>query len=191
MDTTLSWIAVALGVSFAFALVSIVFALRHQRAANPPFSNEEQSEWSSTPLTSVQKVAWLAVILGLVEIAALVFIFLARGGPSVYWNDDAMRLQVAGIFIGGLVAHAVMMSWAAARADERDREVMRLAPQVQVVGLMLGLATWHIFLGQRFHDDGAIPMVYNYLIFGSMFILFMLTWFIGVLLGYRLHRFHG
>jgi hypothetical protein len=131
------------------------------------------------------------VILGLVEVAALIFIFMDRGGPSVYWNDDAMRLQVAGIFIGGLVAHALMMGWASARADERDREVMRLAPQVQVVGLMLGLAAWHIFLGQRFHDEGAIPMVYNYLIFGSLFILFMLTWFLGVLLGYRLHRFHG
>jgi len=185
------WILVALGATTLLAVVSALFVLKHMRAANAPFSAEEQSEWSHTPLTSVQKIAWCGLLFGLVESVILITIFLQNGGPANYWEDDAMRLQVAGIFIGGLVIQAVLMSLAAARADERDRSVMRVAPQVQVVGQMLGLAAWHIFLGQRFHDEGAIPMVYNYLTFGSQFILFMITWFAGVLLGYRLQRFHG
>jgi hypothetical protein len=83
------------------------------------------------------------------------------------------------------------MQLAVSRADEREKRVVRIAPQFQVIGLMLCVVAWAVYLGKSFHADGAIPMVYNYLSLGSFFIIFMVTWFVGVLLGGRWERFHG
>ncbi|MBC8327196.1 MAG: hypothetical protein H8E31_00440 [Planctomycetes bacterium] len=152
---------------------------------------EERAELALPSLTPRQKASWLGLLVGVAECIALAALFRVKGGAAVYWEDPEMRLQVIAIFIGVMVLQTILMAAASRRADERDLRVIRTAPQFQAVGLLLGLAAWNIWLGENFHDQGAVPMVYIYLSLGSLFILYLSCWFAGVLLGYRLGRFHG
>mgnify|MGYP006865026473 CR=1 FL=1 len=191
MDQPFPWILVAFAAGLAGMLVVGAFVLVRLRADSVPLSPEDRAEWSRVPLTALQKWSWLGLLLGLVECGVLYAFFAAKGGAAVYWEDDAMRLQVVGIFLGVQILQAMTMALGSRSADERDQRVLRLAPQVQAVGLLLGLAGWNVFLGQKFHDEGAVPMVYTYLTFGSLLIVYMTCWFAGVLLGYRLGRIHA
>ena len=60
------------------------------------------------------------------------------------------------------------------------------APVAQTALIVLGLAGWMVTLAQRFHDEGAVPMVYMYLIFGSVILLMLIGQSLGILLGYWL-----
>jgi hypothetical protein len=55
---------------------------------------------------------------------------------------------------------------------------------VQSTAVLLALAAWLVGLTQRFHDQGAVPMVYMYLIFGSIILVMMIAQSLGVLLFY-------
>jgi hypothetical protein len=55
-----------------------------------------------------------------------------------------------------------------ARFDERDRQVLAQAGTYQIGFVLVSLAIWLVALGQHFHAEGAVPMVYLYLMFGSI-----------------------
>ena len=69
---------------------------------------------------------------------------------------------------------------------ERDRAILARAPLAQSTGLILVLAIWMISLGQMFHAEGVVPMVYIYLIFGSVILTSLIAQSVGILLGYWL-----
>ena len=107
-----------------------------------------------------------------------------------YWVDDDLRLLVLGIFRFGLLGSVgvtnlpLIQLRVRDQLDERDRAVLARAPTAQSTLVLLGLATWLVTLTQRFHDEGAVPVVYLYLIFGSVILLMMIGQSLGIILGY-------
>ena len=169
-------------------LVIGAVVIKNLRVNTIPLTPEERKERSSTPLTVLQKTSLAGFCVGIAECDALYIIFRTRGGAAEYWENDDMRLLVVSIFIGVLVVQSLLIGLATSRADERELRAIKSAPKFQVVAILVGLVLWQIYLGQKFHDAGAVPIVYNYLTFGTIFILYMLSWFAGVLYSGRFGR---
>ena len=111
-------------------------------------------------------------------------------------ENDSLRLTVVGIFIGGLFAYVAILLLAVAKGkaegnlDERDRRILGQASTAQSALILLSLAAWMIYLAEKFRDAGAVPVVYLYLIFGSVVIVNIIGQAVGILLGYwRLARY--
>lgn len=102
-----------------------------------------------------------------------------------------MQHTILGLFIGAIMASLLIDPFGLPRkdgsdvSDERDFRVVERAPRVQSVAMILTLAVWLVFLTLRYHDSGAIPMAFLYLIFFSALIAYTLGLSLGVLLGYR------
>ena len=139
----------------------------------------------------LQKRAWWSLLIGVVT-GGTITLLLATNGAVAYWEHDSFRLTVTGIFIGGLVLHAIVLSSSVMRSkrsgtlDERDRQILNHAPNAQSAAVLLALAAWMICLTERFHDQGAVPVVYLYWIFGSVILVNIFAQAIGILLGYWL-----
>jgi hypothetical protein len=188
MEQSFSWIIVALAVPLVGMLVVGAVFIKKLRGNSVPLTPEERKERSSVPLSLLQKVSLAGLVLGIVECDALYIIFRIKGGSAEYWDNDSMRLLVVAIFIGTLVVQSVFIGIGTRGADERELRAIKSAPQFQVVAIIIGLVLWQTYLGQKFHDTGAIPVVYNYLTFGTIFILYMMSWFAGVLCSNRFGR---
>ncbi len=182
------WAAPMLGIVLLLAGFG-VFLLVRAWPRKPELSAEERSDMADTPMPPLQRRASWGLVIGVVTFGALTAILVTKGAAT-YWEDDNFRLSVMALFIVGLVAQAAITSFpligadARKRLDERDRAVLARAGTAQSTLVLLGLATWLVILGQRFHDQGAVPMVYLYLIFGSVVLLMMIGQSLGILLGY-------
>mgnify|MGYP001826478982 FL=1 len=190
------WMIPVLFTVVALAAVAAVLVARSW-PRTPDLTAEERAELADAPMPTLQKGAWVGLTLGLVTLAAAATLITVRGGAMVYWVDDDLRLMVLGIFILGLAGTAAATNLPIARAevggrlDERDRAIVARAPTAQVTLAILGLAAWLVVLGQRFHDEAAVPMVYLYLMFGCVILLVMIGQSLGILLGYFAGGRHG
>jgi hypothetical protein len=70
------------------------------------------------------------------------------------------------------------------RLDERDQVILRRAGTTQVTLMILTLAAWLVALPKMFHKQGAVPVVYLYLMFGSVILVTLLGQSLGILIGY-------
>ena len=162
----------------------------------PELSAEERAEIADAPMAPLQRRAWLGLAIAVVT-AAIVTWMVATNGAAEYWDNDAFRLRVVFVFIGGLIAWAVvpalllLKDGAGKALDERDHAILARAPTIQPAAILIALAAWMIALADRFHDQGAVPVVYLYLIFGSVMLVNMITQPLGVLLGYWIGLRHG
>ncbi|MGW8284000.1 MAG: hypothetical protein ACWGON_11935, partial [Gemmatimonadota bacterium] len=135
------------------------------------------------------RVEYCILIIGVVALAAI-SVLLTREGVVAYDQDNGLRLLVLGIFVVGLLGSVAFTNLPLLRVhtreklDERDRAVLARAPATQVALMILGLVVWVIALSERFHDEGSVPVVYLYLIFGSVILLMMIGQSLGILLGY-------
>jgi hypothetical protein len=75
--------------------------------------------------------------------------------------------------------------------DEREDAIVSRASIVQPPAILITLAAWLITLTQRYHEQGAVPVVYLYLMFGSVILVLMISQSVGVLLGHRIGGRHG
>jgi len=184
------WMVPLLAAVILLALVAVVHVMR-VLPRKPELSPDELAEIADAPMPTVQKGAWWGFMIGTVAIGAITTI-LSVAGASAYWEDDNLRLLVVGIFLVGLLGSVgvtnlpLIQLRSREQLDERDRAVLARAPTAQASLMLLGLAAWLIALTQRFHDAGAVPVVYLYLIFGSMVLLMMIGQSVGILLGYWL-----
>lgn len=121
----------------------------------------------------------------------MVLMIMTRGGAAAYWENDSLRLQVVGIFLAGLVSCSLLSALAQSKADERERWVLTWGALGQSRALILVMVLWSVILTQRFHDQGAIPVVYFYLILGSLFIVQLVAHFCGILPGSWAARHHA
>lgn len=176
-------------------LLSVVLLARvWSRRADP--SPEEREEMACAPVSPSQKGAWWGLLIGVATLSAIGAI-LATTGAAEYWENDDLRLVVVSIFVGGIIAHPLASNLFRVKAelnessDEREEAIESRAPIVQPPAILLTLAAWNLMLARRYHDEGAVPMVYLYLIFGSVILVMMITQSLGVLLGHWIGQRYG
>jgi len=142
-------------------------------------------------MAPLQKRAWLGLGIGAVLSAAILAVLIINGATSFY-DNDVMRWIVTGLIVGMLVSWAILLAPvlrgtgpAKALYDERDEAVIRRASTAQLWGIIGSLVVWAIALTEIYWDEGAIPIVFPYLIFWSIMIVNTLAQAIGILIGYR------
>ena len=173
-----------------------IYALFKVWRGRPRLTEEERGDAEASPLTLLQRNAWLGVAVGVAALGTIAALINAYG-VAEYWNNDSFRLAIVGFFIGALVVCAVLLSTSAAarkspsRFDERDRQVLSQAGNYQTGFVLLSLAIWLVTLGERFHAEGAVAMVYLYLMFGSIVMISFIGQAAGILLGYWLGERFG
>ena len=144
----------------------------------------------------LQRRAWWGLAISgltLVTVASILF----SQGAAEYWENDDLRLLVMGIFLGGLFAYVAVVLVALAkderdkRLDERDQVILRRVGTTQVTMIILTLAGWLVALSKMFHEQGAVPVVYLYLMFGSVILVALLGQSLGILIGYWIGGRYG
>jgi len=187
----MAWFPVVLVAVVGLGVVAVVLLVR-ARKWSPAMTPEERRELAATPMAPLQKGAWIGLLVSAGTLAILAAIVASRGAMT-YWEDDNLRLLVLAIYISGLAAYAAAQAlpFTRGRADERDRAILARSGMAKSAGLVLAAAAWVIVLAQKFHDQGAVPVVYLYLMFGSLLLVDMIAQSIGILLGYWIGVGHG
>lgn len=187
MNATSGWMVPLFGTVVALAVVAGILLVRVW-PRKPALTAEEEADLAQAPMPTLQKAAWWSLAVGVAALGACAALVTTHGA-AVYWDDDDLRLTVTLIFIVGLLVQvSVLMAPAALHSgrglDERDKAVLARSTMVQSAFVLLTLAGWMISLTERFHDQGAVPVVYLYLIFGSVVLILGIGQAVGVLLGY-------
>lgn len=182
------WQVPMVGAVLLIGVMAIVLLARTWPSGRP-MSAEERAEMASAPMSPSQKGAWCGLLVGVVTLATTSAIICANGAAE-YWENDDLRLLAVMIFIVGIAAHAVVSNifniqaiWSKGE-DEREGAIVSRSSIVQPPAILITLALWLINLTERFHDQGAVPVVYLYLMFGSIILVMMISQSVGVLLGH-------
>ena len=69
--------------------------------------------------------------------------------------------------------------------DERDEAILGRASATQAGAILVTLVIWTIGLAEHFHEAGAVPVSYLYLICWCCIVVHLLGLPVGVLIGYR------
>jgi hypothetical protein len=182
--------AVILWSVLALILVGLVVlvAAYRTRAVLPPL---ELAPGEELPAAPVQRLTRWATGLGLVVGAAAAGI-VAWVGPTVYGEDDTIRLTVTGLALAALLLLAIPSlvagMWAASgdrRVDERDKAIVARAPAGQAAAILVVLAVWTIALQEGYRGAAGIPRDYLYLIMWSCLLVSLVASNAGILIGYR------
>lgn len=182
------WMVPLLGIVIALGVAGGVLLLRAW-PRKPDLTPEEESDLADAPMPTLMKAAWWSLVVGVVTLGLCTFL-VSRSGAAVYWDDDDLRLTVTLIFIVGLMLQmSILMGPVAVGAqrrglDERDKAVLARSTMVQSAFVLLTLAAWMIVLSERFREQGAVPVVYLNLIFGTVVLVLGIGQAAGVLIGY-------
>lgn len=182
-------IVVVLAVIAGFILVR-VWPSRHL------VSDSEAKEMASAPMSASQKGAWCGLLVGVATLITIIAI-LANTGAAEYWENDNLRMLVVAIFILGIVAHPLLSNMFHIKSrwerciDEREDAIVSRASIVQPPAILITMAFWLVTLTREYHDQGAVPVVYLYLIFGSIVLVMMIAQSAGVLLGHFIGSRYG
>jgi len=189
MEATSNWLVPVLGGVLALGAIAVysAYCVWVRRAR---LTAEQRREVAATPMPKLQKRALWSLLLGLITLGVISAI-LTTYGAAEYWDNDDLRLTVVAIFLAGMVTHVGLLTamvsplWSEeSELDERDRQVLAQAPAVQTGLVLVTLAVWNISLIKRFHDQGAVPMVYLYLIFGTVVLVSLIGHSAGIVVGY-------
>jgi hypothetical protein len=141
-------------------------------------------------MAPLQKRALVSLGLGLVWTVILVVLFVARGGVEGFTTDTTTRILLSVLFVALLMFSAFLgVPWKARSGrgvdvDERDLEILRRAPRVQLTAMMLTLAAWVIGLTEYYWAQGSIPIMWPYLMMLTTILASTLAQSAGVLIGY-------
>jgi len=188
------WLPVVLIAVVVLGVVAVALLVKSMPKRGE-ISAQDRAEMAATPMPPLQKRAWWGLSVTVATLATISVILIDRGAAT-YWENDSLRLTVVGIFMGGLFAYVgtlvlPLLKGGLQRLDERDRIVLSRAGSIQSVLVLIALAGWLITLAERFHEQGAIPVVYLYLIFGSIVLINLLGQSLGILLGYWMGSANG
>ena len=141
-------------------------------------------------MTPQQKRAWYGLAIGIVWAAAIVAVFVIKGATA-FDEDTGMRFTVYAIFAAGVLGYVAMLyitGWRmrkqGAIMDERDRLILRKVPVYQMFAVLWTLAGWAIALGEVYHDQGQVPVVFPNLMFFSAIIVNIVFASAGTLIAY-------
>lgn len=186
------YIAIAI-VAFGALAAIAAFKLWPKGA---PLSREERAELSAGPKPMLQKRALLGFGVIAATLAAT-FGIVSQVGAETYYDDDKIRLTVVLIFIAGMMIYSLIVpvSLLGMRArgtlDELDRKVLAKAPAFQSAAMLLAFAAWAIYLSESYHAAGAVPLVYIFLMFGTLVLVNLLAHAGGILIGYWMSARHA
>ena len=194
MQLSLIWLPIGLITVVALGAVAVALLVRSWPKRDE-LSAEERAEMAATPMPALQKRAWWGLAVTLATLA-IITVILMNQGAAAYWEDDSLRLTVVGIFMAGLFGYVVTLLAPLIRGNrhklnERDRMVLSRAGAVQSGLVLIALAGWLITLTERFREQGAIPVVYLYLLFGSIVLINLIGQSLGILLGYWIGSANG
>jgi len=116
-QSTQPWSAAILVIVVLLAAIPIYALFRIWRG-RPRLSDEERSEAAASPLTRLQRNAWLGVAVGVAALGTIA-VLITIYGVAEYWNNDSFRLAILGLFIGALVVCAVLLSASAGLEKKR------------------------------------------------------------------------
>ena len=141
-------------------------------------------------MAPLQKRALISLILGLVWTFILVVLFITRGGVETFSTDATTRILLSLLYVGLLATALVAVPWKARNGrgmdvDERDLAILKRAPQVQLIAVMLTLAGWVIGLTETYWEQGSIPIMWPYIMMMTTLLVSTLAQSLGVLIGYR------
>jgi hypothetical protein len=189
MNASVLWSSVVLISVLLLGAVALRLVARRVRARRV-VSAELRQELAELPMSPLQRRAWVALVLVAVSFLACFAIVSGSGGAAVYWDDDAVRLTVTGIFIATLVLHAVILylpvqqARSGQRFDERDRRILENSPAFQSAAMLLAMVAWDIYLVESSRPERTISTVYLYLMFGTMIFAQLAATDLGILFGY-------
>jgi high-affinity Fe2+/Pb2+ permease len=167
-------------------LAILAIAGRAGRATSPPLPPDVD-----LPRTALQRLAARGLVAGAL-LAAAAGAMVGVYGPERLNREDGPRLvftvlllAVAGVF---LFVTMRVRTWARRGdgvLDERDRAILDRAPAYQATSMLVTIAIWMTGLIESYHDAGAVPLYYLYLVFWSCWIVDLLALPVGILVGYR------
>ncbi len=176
------WAVLALVCGF----LALWIVARLARPTSPPLPPE-----TDLPPTTLQRVARWSVGSGLV-IGAAAAALVVVNGPQRTFESDGLRTTFTLLLLLILAIVGAAAAWLKAQVgredgvlDERDKAILGRAPAMQATGMLVTLAIWIVGLTEHFHDAGAVPVFYLYLIFWSCVVVDLLGLPVGVLAGYR------
>ena len=145
-------------------------------------------------MAPLQKRAWWGLAVGLVFAAAFILVFVTQGGIATFDEDQGFRIIIDVLWVGGLVANLAIVNLALRKpgmVDERDRLVIDRAPRIQWLAVVFTMVAWTIILTEAYHDTGAVPTVFLFVIFMSVLIVSTLAQSLGIIIGYWRMERHG
>ncbi|MGD9117448.1 MAG: hypothetical protein PVJ08_01770 [Dehalococcoidia bacterium] len=137
-------------------------------------------------MAPLQKRAWWGLGVGLAFTIAFVLVFILMGGIENFDTDQTFRIIINALWIGGLVAHLVIMDVTLRKAvvDERDKMIRDRAPRIQWIAVIFTLAGWVIGLNEVYQETSLIPATYLYVMFMSVLVASWLALSLGIIIGY-------
>lgn len=138
-------------------------------------------------MAPLQKRALYGLLFGIVWAAALILVFILKGGAAAFDEDTAFRLLIDGLWIGGLVVYLVLFQTIVRKPgqfDERDKAVMDRSAKIQWMALLFSMVGWIIGLSEHFHETGQVPIIFLYLMFIFTLLVSAVAQAAGILIGY-------
>ncbi len=142
-------------------------------------------------MAPLQKRAVYGLIFGILWAIAIVAVFILEGGATAFDADQAFRLIMDGIWVGGLAMYLVLFYPILRKpnlVDERDRLIYDRSPRIQWLAVILALVAWVIGLTEGFRGQG-VPTIFLYVMFFTILCVSAIAQCIGILIGYwRMNR---
>lgn len=176
------WGVLALAAGFA----ALWFVARLARATPPPLPPDAE-----LPVTPLQKVARWSIGLGTLLGVAAAGLVVVNGAQATF-ASDRLRITFTLLLLAILAVVGAATVWLKRQVgreggllDERDKAILGRAPAMQATAMVVTLAIWTVGLAEHFHDAGAVPVFYLYLVFWSCIVVDLLGLPVGILVGYR------
>ncbi len=142
-------------------------------------------------MAPLQKRAFYGLIFGILWAIAIVAVFVLEGGATAFDADQAFRLMMDGIWVGGLAMYLVLFYPILRKpnlVDERDKLIYDRSPRIQWLAVILALIAWVIGLTEGFRGQG-VPTIFLYVMFFTILCVSAIAQCIGILVGYwRMNR---
>lgn len=149
-------------------------------------------------MAPLQKRAWYGLTIGILWAAVTIVVFITGGGIEEFTKNQSFRMLMDALFIGWLIVYMIMLvSILALRkprkgkvsVDERDMAILNRAPLIQLWAVIISLVVWAISLTEIYWNQGAVPIMYMYIIFFSSLVVSTVAQSLGILISYwRMER---
>jgi hypothetical protein len=179
-----------IGITSAFlglaGLVVLFLRLRANSHSQAPAGAEPEIPASggaaARPTASLRRRAWWGLGTSAAILLAIAGILAGRG-VNAYEVDLTTRIAVTVLFFGALAANAALLRRPGRGADRGYREIMSQAPAAQSTAVALSLMSWAIVLAEIYWEEGAIPIVFPYLMALSGIAVNILAMSVKILIG--------